>query len=235
MSNQKRFLFATVALCAAALASPPGYAQMSHGDKGTPAQGSQNQGGQSMPGMQGMGEHGMKPSQMPGMPGPQSGAGGGGMPMPAAGGMMNCSGMGPASGPQQASMPGMMGMQGGQGMMPMMMMQRQSAEIPSDRIEGRIAFLHAELRITPAQMAAWSDVAAVLRANARRIAEARPAMPPKADMTPLEKADQQERVLAARLDSIRALKPAYAALYASFDDAQKKAANELMAPYLGVP
>jgi len=244
MRNLNRFLFATVATVALSLTGPA-LAQMMHGDKGMQGQPAPAQGGQTM------GEHGMKgqaqmpstqgqsqmpgmqgQSQMPGMQGqtPQPGAGGTRMPM---GGMMNCNGMCSSSGPEPASMPGMTGMQVGPGMM-QMMMQRRMGEIPSDHIEGRIAFLRAELRITSAQTAAWNDVEAALRANARRVAEAQPAMATKSDMSPLEKANQQERVLAARLDSLRALKPAYAKLYGLLDDAQKKVADELMVPYLGV-
>lgn len=194
--------------------------------------GMQGQGGQTMPRMQGMGEHGKSqtPSQpqMPGMQSSQPAAGG--MQTPMAGGMMGCKdGCGGSGQASTSGMSGsMMGMQGG-GMMP-----RRQGDIPSDRIEGRIAFLRAELKITPAQAAVWSEVEAALRANAKRMADAQPPSPPWPDMTPLEKADEQERLLAARLDSVRALKRPYAALYSSLDDTQKKTANELMAPYLGV-
>ena len=153
----------------------------------------------------------------------------GGMPM------MGCgNGMCPAPRADGAGMQGMgmMGSQGNPGMM-QMMMQRRMADIPSDRIEGRIAFLRAELRITPAQTAAWTDVENALRANAKRVADMQPAGGQAATST-LDRADQQERMLALRLEVLRALKPAYAKLYAALDDGQKKTADDLMPPYLGL-
>lgn len=225
------------------------FVQMMHGDKGMQGQGTQMQTGQGPPPMQGqgMGEHGMKGQQtqappqplVPGMQGQSGQNQVGGMGTMGTSGTptMGCS-MCATSGSDAAAM-GQAGgaimdnMQGGPRMM-QMMMQPRMVVIPSDRIEGRIAYLHAELRITPAQMAAWNDVATVLRANAKRLSEARPAQPQKADRSVLERADEQERVLGARLESIRAIKPAYAKLHEALDDAQKKSADELMAPYLGL-
>lgn len=197
---------------------------------GTQGEGMQGQGMQS----QGMGDHGMKPPQssMPGMQGSagqgQSGAmGSGGMQM------MGCGMMGGGSNagmPAQAG--GMMSMQGGSPMM--QMMRARGGDMPTDRIEGRIAYLHAELRITEAQMAAWKEVAAALRANAKRLTEAKSDEGQKANASLLERADAQERLLAARLESIRVLKSATAKLYLMLDDAQKRSAEELMAPYLSI-
>jgi hypothetical protein len=45
-----------------------------------------------------------------------------------------------------------------------------------DDIEGRIAFLRAELKITDAQMSAWNTFADALRANAKKLGEVRAAM-----------------------------------------------------------
>ena len=224
-------------------------AQMMHGDKmqsqGAPAQApgvpAQTMPGMPMPGTQGqgmqgqgMGDHGMKPPQssMPGMQGSvgqgqSGGMGSGGMQM------MGCGMMGSGS---NAGMPGqaggMMNMQGGSPMM--QMMRVRSGDMPTDRIEGRIAYLHAERRITEAQMAAWKEVAAALRANAKRLTEAKPDEGQRANASMLERADAQERLLVVRLETIRALKIATAKLYPMLDEAQKRSAEELMAPYLGI-
>lgn len=138
-----------------------------------------------------------------------------------------------------STMQGMGGsrMQGGSMMqmpmmqMPMMQMMRQGSmlDVPSDYIEGRIAFMHAELRITDSQMAAWTEFANVLRANAKRSAEAHGAKGQQATATTADRLDEQERRLAARLEGVRALKAAYGKLYAVLDDKQKKTADELMA------
>ncbi|OYX88068.1 MAG: hypothetical protein B7Y71_01080, partial [Xanthobacter sp. 35-67-6] len=83
------------------------------------------------------------------LPAPQSAAP---MPLPSA--------APPAQDPQQGGMgSGMMGMMGGTGMMGQMM-------APA-RIEGRIAFLRAELGITAAQQPLWYAFAEALRSNAR--------------------------------------------------------------------
>lgn len=121
--------------------------------------------------------------------------------------------------------------------MPTMQMMRQGSmlDVPSDYIEGRIAFMHAELRITDSQMAAWTEFANVLRANAKRSAEAHGAKGQPAAMTTADRLDDQERRLAARLEGVRALKAAYGKLYAVLDDKQKKAADDLMAMPMTMP
>lgn len=130
------------------------------------------------------------------------------------------------------------GTQGAPGMqMPMMQMMRHGSmlDVPSDYIEGRIAFMHAELRITDSQMAAWTEFANVLRANAKRSAEAHGAKGQQAATTTADRLDEQERRLAARLEGVRALKAAYGKLYAVLDDKQKKTADELMAMPMTMP
>ena len=134
------------------------------------------------------------------------------------------SGMG-ESGKQGGSMMQMPKMQ-----MPMMQMMRHGSmlDVPSDYIEGRIAFMHAELRITDLQMAAWTEFANVLRANAKRSAEAHGAKGSQAASTTDDRLDEQERSLTARLEGVRALKAAYGKFYTVLDDKQKKTADELM-------
>ena len=159
----------------------------------------------SQPGM--MGSGGMMPMMM-GMMG-QGGAGMGGP-----GGMgMGGGGMGPGSG------------MSGMGMM-------------IDRVEGRIAFLKAELKITEAQGKVWNDFAQALRANAKKLGETRTAMMQQrmTGQAPglAQSLDQQESLYSARLDGIRTMKIALANVYASLSDEQKKAADELFAPHVGV-
>lgn len=74
---------------------------------------------------------------------------------------------GPMSGQGMTMSPGMMGTgMMGPGMMPMMGMMD-----PGQHIEGRIAFLKTELRITEAQSPQWNTFADALRANANRMSE----------------------------------------------------------------
>src|SRR5262245_63948753 len=69
--------------------------------------------------------------------------------------------------------PGQFGMGGQQGMMGMMRMMGMMGPgmATIDRVEGRIAFLRAELKITEAQAGAWDAFAAALRTNAQKLAE----------------------------------------------------------------
>jgi len=50
-----------------------------------------------------------------------------------------------------------------------------------DRIEGRIAFLRAELNITEAQASAWNAFADAMRTNAKKLAEVRASMMARLD------------------------------------------------------
>jgi LTXXQ motif family protein len=136
------------------------------------------------------------------------------------------------------SMPNMMQMMG--------MMGRQGADTGCagmsgmatiDHVEGRIAFLRSELKITDAQTSAWSAFADTLRANAKSLAEVRASMMPQQGTTPqtlIDRLTLQEKWLSARLEGTRAIKSALNNLTASFSDDQKKAADELLAPHMGM-
>jgi len=79
-----------------------------------------------------------------------------------------------------------------------------------DRIEGRIAFLRTELKITDAQAGPWNTFADVLRANAKKLGEVRASMMPKPGdaqqqvPTMADRLDLQEQWLLARLEGTRA-------------------------------
>ena len=137
------------------------------------------------------------------------------------------------------NMMGDMPMMNMMGMMRMMeMMGPGTAAI--DHIEGRIAFLRAELNITEAQASAWNAFAETMRANAKKLGEVRASMMPQPDAgqqqapTIVQRLDQQERWLIARLEGTRALKSAVTTLYGTLSEDQKKTANELLAPQMGM-
>lgn len=160
-----------------------------------------------------------------------------------------------ASGTMGQGMMGGRGMMGG-GMMNMMsnvpmanMMQMMGSQQPGcgmggiggmatiDHVEGRIAFLRTELKITDAQSSAWNAFADALRANAKSLGEVRASMMGQAGAAPLSLTDRlelQEKWLAARLEGIRAIRSAATNLLASFSEDQKKAADELLAPHMGM-
>ena len=194
---------------------------------------------------------GMQPSGGMGQSGSQTNPGaadpgqaGGGM----GGGMKGCCGMG---GTQQGSGQGAMGqggMQQGAGKGDMGMMDdrmrrmQQNQAMPgmatngvdmTDRIDGRIAFLRAELRITDAQAATWNQFAEALRSSRLHLLEARQQLAaPASSNAPTARLDQYERHLTARLEAIRTARIAFTQLYAALDEHQKHVADELVVPFL---
>jgi hypothetical protein len=147
--------------------------------------------------------------------------------------------------PMMNMMGRMRDMMGGMPMMNTMPMMRMMEMMglgmaATDRIEGRIAFLRAELNITEAQASAWNAFADAMRTNAKKLREVRASMMPQADAgqqqapTMAERLGQEERWLLARLEGTRALKSAVTNLYGTLSEDQKKTANELLAPQMGM-
>jgi predicted lipid-binding transport protein (Tim44 family) len=133
--------------------------------------------------------------------------------------------MQPGMGPMGQDM-GMMdqgGMMGGMpGMMPMMGMMEM---MHGQHVEGRLAFIKAELKIAGAQEKAWNDFAnAVRQASAKtRESGGHPMSGAVGNpLTPMQLAERYEKHLAARLEAIRMVKPTLEPLYASLNDEQKK-------------
>lgn len=106
----------------------------------------------------------------------------------------------------------------------------------TDHIEGRIAFLAAELKITDAQASAWGAFADALRLQAKRIADAHNAVGEAgAQSTGFEgQLASQETLLSARLDGIRAVKAAYGHLADTLSAEQEKIAEELLGSQMGM-
>lgn len=132
-------------------------------------------------------------------------------------------------------------MAAGQGQTGQTGMGAMALMIAPEYIEGRIAFLKAELRITPEQEPLWNAFAGGLRANTRGMMDGM--MQTQAAMrrlvgaaaTPLQRVDVGERALISRLESVRKLKAALVPLYQSFEGAQKQAADKLlMPPMMGI-
>jgi hypothetical protein len=127
-------------------------------------------------------------------------------------------------------------------MMRMMGMMRQSGDGMGgmetiDHVEGRIAFLRTELKITDAQSPAWNAFADALRNNAKTLGELRTSMMSPAgsgSQTLVDRLTWQEKWLSARLEATRAMKSALTNLVGSFSDEQKKTADEVLAPHMGM-
>jgi len=109
-----------------------------------------------------------------------------------------------------------------------------------DRIEGRLAFVKAELKVTPEQEAAWTEFAGVMRKATTERASSMSAM--MNDMKsgaflnrtlPERLADQESR-MQDRLDQMKTVRAAVDKFYATLSDEQKKAADEIVMPMMGM-
>ena len=127
-------------------------------------------------------------------------------------------------------------MQGASAGMPMGMMQMMMGQHGmAGHIEGRIAFIKTELKITDAQQPLWDAVADAMRANAKDTT----AMPNCMSMmqspgTLPEKLAACEKAMSAQLEALRKLKTAVEPLYAALSDDQKKTADQLMFGPMGM-
>jgi LTXXQ motif family protein len=141
-------------------------------------------------------------------------------------------------------MPG--GMMSGAGSMPMMgMMQMMMGQdgmggIPmmaamAGHVEGRLAFLKTELKITDAQLPLWNAVADAIRANAKGMGEMSGGMMGRSQTATLpEKLALRKKMMNAHLEALRKLKAAADPLYAALSDEQKKTADELLMGPMGM-
>lgn len=133
---------------------------------------------------------------------------------------------------------GMMGsgMMGGGMMGGGMMHGGMMSHMPPKHVEGRLAFLKTELKITPAQEPQWNKFADSVRGIAKNAQAAAPPMKHggAAASTPLDRLGQYEKMLVSRLERVRALKAAVDPLYASLSDDQKKLADELLMSPMGI-
>ena len=142
-------------------------------------------------------------------------------------------------------MPGMQGMMGGDMQQMMRMMQGMRGRMAEramggmmglDHIEGRIAFLKAEIGITDAQQPQWNAFADVLRAQAgkMRAIHAQMMQGGMPDAFP-DRLVMMERGLSAHLEALKAMEEPARALYAVLSPEQQKKANELLTHPMGGP
>lgn len=149
------------------------------------------------------------PEAKPGMP-PAMGQGG-----MMQGGMMQ-------GGMMQGDMKRMMSM-----MNDMMAMMSAHSGMMAAHVEGRIAALKTEFKVTDAQMPQWNRFADALRGVAKTMGalHQHPMMAPAKPTTLRESLAQRETAIAAHLAALKTLDEALQPLYASLTDEQKKIAD----------
>lgn len=94
-------------------------------------------------------------------------------------------------------------------------------------VEGHIAFLKAELAITPAQEALWDKVAGTIREDVAEFEHFRQPLPVKPP-TAVQRLEHRAAVTALRAKGEQRFLEAFRPLYASLSDAQKRTADELI-------
>ena len=102
--------------------------------------------------------------------------------------------------------------------------------VMASHVDGRLAYLKAELMITEAQEPLWKDYAAAFRDNAKGMLDRCKIMMGSRGAAALSlpnRMDQHEQLMAAQLDAVRAANKALKPLYASFSEDQKKTADQM--------
>ena len=102
----------------------------------------------------------------------------------------------------------------------------------TDRIEGRIAFLKAELQITDKQMPDWNVLADALRSSRQHLVEARKYLAADDKVNSPDRIERYERHLTERLEAVKSARAAFARLYPSLDDPQKQTADTILLPLI---
>jgi len=112
----------------------------------------------------------------------------------------------------------------------------RSSDWMLDRMEGRLAFLKAELKITDAQTAAWTQLAEAVRTAAKHHNERMKGVfaGEQRSKTLPERVEAQEQFMSIRLEEIKMIKTAVKMLYATLSDEQKKEADEMVIPMVGM-
>lgn len=130
------------------------------------------------------------------------------------------------------------GMMGGQGWG--MGMMGYGPDSMLDRIDGRLAFLKTELKITEAQSSAWDDLAGAIRSTSETHNDMMRNMMKEMHSGDFFKKPLPERLtiqqthMEARLEQIKTVKAAVDKLYAMLDENQKRAADDIVLPMMGM-
>jgi hypothetical protein len=98
----------------------------------------------------------------------------------------------------------------------------------ADHVEGRIAFLKTELKITDAQLSQWNTFADALRSNARQTAEMLGTVGQATTLNAPDRLDRREKMLTSMLAMVRSTKAALSPLYSALSNEQKKQADSLL-------
>lgn len=102
----------------------------------------------------------------------------------------------------------------------------------TERLEGRIAFLKAELQITDKQTADWNVLADALRFSRQHLFEARKLLVMDDNAAGPERIERYEHHLGERLEAIKSARSAFNRLYVSLNESQKQTADAILLPLI---
>ncbi len=149
-----------------------------------------------------------------------------------------------AMGHDMKGMGGMGGMEHGMGGMEhggggMAGMMRHMLCGVTEHVEGRLAYLKAELKLTDAQQAAWNTFADAYRATTQKTAKVCAEMDAAGPDHSMHKGvlghlTMMDHHMSAHLDSVRGLKAAIEPLFAVLTEEQKKTADHVMTHIMGI-
>lgn len=101
--------------------------------------------------------------------------------------------------------------------------------MPGQFVDGRIAFLKTELKITPAQETQWQQVAAAMRENAKTLDQTiTTARQNRTDMDAVQRLELRGQFEKVRADNDARLLTAFKPLYAGLSPEQQQTANQLV-------
>jgi protein CpxP len=113
-------------------------------------------------------------------------------------------------------------------------------QLPSERVEARLAYIQTALKITDAQKPQWDSFAATLRKQARegdkRVQERRTQMAERSKQPPLstiERLERRQRMMTTGAQRLNELIAAGKPLYAALNPDQKQIADGLLSPRHG--
>jgi LTXXQ motif family protein len=142
-----------------------------------------------------------------------------------------------AEGPQRGERGGSMWYEHGPGWgMGMFGRWGRGPDMMLERVEGRLAFMKAELKITEAQTAAWNGFADAVRAAAKQHNERMKAIQASDERSKAlpDRVDAQEQFMTARLEQIKQVKAGLKGLYAVLSGEQKTEADDMVIPMIGM-
>lgn len=117
----------------------------------------------------------------------------------------------------------------------MMTMMGAQSGMMSSNVEGRIASLRTELKITDAQAPQWNRFADALRATAKSMnGMFEQMMSSDIEATLPGRLERHEKMLSAHLNVLKTLREAVEPLYAALSNDQKKTADQLRIGPMGM-